>query len=504
MNSDTLKQELQELTKYFNNLDPDLASCENPSQISKIGGKSKKKILKGGTPEILRGLLCAADTKVHPVNSQNQDTRFSDLPIELILEILRQAKLKNESVKELIDKVSLIDKDSNKIRKYLSSFSKTEDQLAIWQLYEQTDNIYSNFIEYVMKHFTNIIDNTSINPVAGLEILFTQDYKFTNSGNVAKIYKIVSKKIIFQKHSINNLINIKIQLGYYDNLEYINNDNSQDVSTIVLQKTQNTDYGPLIDSIIAHNNNRNRSTPRILIYNQSISKNMNIDPNKSIFGQVYYKIAIEDSVWGDGFVMNSDIDHILNNDFYIKFPKQNMFQQIGKAFTYFLQIRKELKIDKDYIFDKVLETREINKLFNGTNDMALKREENIAQKLEAQAPAPEPQPETQESNFADLFDVYFTKSDIDDINIYLIKLLTQLDKTQTNTDLVANKVLPKFIQTKLVEINDTQLTEQEKQDNKILNIELKQLRKDNLINAINAETRKEKPEDIWNILELKS
>lgn len=493
MSSETLeeqKKELEELKNYFKKEYSTLASCENPS---KIGGKSKKKKLKGGAPGILGGLLCAADTKVHPVNSQNQDTRFSDLPIELILEILRQAKLNNESVKELIDKVSLINKDGSKIRKYLSSFSKTEEQLAIWQLYEQTDNIYSNFIEYVMNHFKDIIDNNK-----PLELLFTQDYKFTNSDG-EKIYKIVSKKIIFQKHSINNLINIKIQLGYYDNLEYINNDNnSQDVSTIVLQRSQNTGYGPLIESIKSHNLNNQRLTPRILIYDRSISKNMNIDPNKSIFGQVYYKIAIEDSAWGDGYVMNSDIDHIINNDFYIKFPNQSLFQQIGKAFTYFLQIRKELKIDKDYIFDKISETREINNLFNETNRMALNRENEIAEKLAA-LPAPAPEPETQEFNLANLFDVYFTKSDIEDIDLYLMKLLIQLDKTQTNIDLVAKRVLPKFIQDKLLEINNTELTEQETKENKTLNIGLKELRKMNLINAINAETRKDFTTDIWNI-----
>jgi hypothetical protein len=492
MNSKSLEKEFEEIKTYFYKLDPDLASCEKTN--AKIGGKSKKKILKGGTPGILKALLCAADTQVHPINLQNQDTRFSDLPIELILEILRQAKLNHESVKDLIDKISLVDKDGSKIKQYLLDFNNKEKQLEIWQLYDQTDNIYSNFIEYVMKHFTNIIDNTSINPVAGpLEILFTQDYKFTNSDG-EKNYKIVTKKIIFQKHSINNLINIKIQLGYYDNLEYIDNDNnSQDVSTIVLQRSPNTYYGPLIESINRHNQNINRLTPRISIYNRSISKNMNIDPNKSIFGQVYYKIAIEDSAWGDGFVMNSDIDQIINNDFYIKFPKKNMFQQIGKAFTYFLQIRKELKIDKDYIFDKISETRAINKLFNDTNGMALKRKEEIANKLEVQEPTQEPESEPQEYNFANLFDVYFTKSDIEDIDLYLMKLQAQFEKPPNKTKLT------EFIQTKLIEINNTQLTEQERKENKTLNIELKQLRKMNLINTINTETRKESTTDIWHI-----
>ena len=79
-----------------------------------------------------------------------------------------------------------------------------------------------------------------------------------------------------------------------------------------------------------------------------------------------------------------------------------------------------------------------------------------------------------------------------------MKLLAQSNNAQKNI------ILPKIIQNKLLEINDTHLTQQETTDEQTLNIELKQLRKMNLINAINSESLKEEPEDIWYILEPKS
>lgn len=464
------------------------------------GGKSRKiktKKQKGGIPgmeksETLQKLLntfnCFKPNQIYPENAGNTGTKFSDIPRDIQLNILKQSMDQYQTVNDLFNKLSFVNKDFSTIKKDLLASNDIKDVKIeySWQIYQEKYNIFSNFIEYIINNCKDIINNTANEPSNGpLEILFTQDYIYENSDGKQNL-KIVVKKIIFQKHGNNiNKVNMRIELGNYDNLEYIDNNNKQDTTTFVLKKKPNIDYSPLVKSI-QNTNQDTQYNKKIRVFENTFTnianKNTDINLDSSIFGQVYHYL-LQDIF----YVHDFEIDYIINNDFYIKFPRQNLFQQIAKGLTVFLQIKKELKIDKDYILQKLREKRQLDILFTQTKDMqdAIKKQEQAA--ILAQ-PAQAAQAEPATSNFNDLFDVYFTKSDINDINLYLMKLLeTKLDSDQDIKEIVT-EILPKVIIKKLKEIHSS---------------EDQELKKMNLINEINGETHKEKPEDIWGILEPK-
>jgi hypothetical protein len=470
-------------------------------ECPRTGGKSRKiktKKQKGGMlksdtlQDLLNAFNCFKPNQIYPENVENPGTKFSDIPRDIQLNILKESMDQYQTVKELFNKLSLVNKDFNDIKQNLLASNDIRDVKIeySWQIYQEKSNIFSNFIEYIITNCKDIINNTANEPSNGpLEILFTQDYKFTNNDG-EKTYKIVVKKIIFQKHTTNsNRINMRIELGNYDNLEYIDN-NQQDTTTIVLKKPE-YNYSPLVESIIDNNNNRNiLFSEKIRVFNKDFTniagKNIDINPDQSIFGRVY-DCLLQDKI----YVHDYEIDDIINNNFYIKFPRIGLFQKIGKAFTVFLQIKKELTIDKDYILEKLRENRQLNILFTQTKDMedAIKKQEAaISASLQATPTAPEASPQAELSNFDNLFDVYFTKSDIDDINLYLMKLMKLLKTKISDEDItkLVTEILPKVIIEKLQKIHTFPRENQE-------------IQKNNIINSINAETRKDTPEDIWKI-----
>lgn len=423
--------EISALTNYFYELYPDLNSCDN--QIIN-GGKKKKQRGGGDAMNILRTILCIGSNKVYN-NSQNSNTKISntkmsDLPLEIIIDILRRAKEKDEDVRKLMKKISLIDKDSTKIKENLLNFTKTEqDEPKMWLIYCYRNMIYSNFIDYIFKYFRNIIESN-----VPLEILFTKDHTFNHD-----VYKIIYKKIICTKMNDNN-INIKIYFGTYNNLEYINKTNK------LLD-----DDGPLVTNI------KKLLQNKITLFDKEFSIDFFVDPKKSIFEQIYSKILNN-----NGYIVNSDINHIINNDFYIKFPKES--QQIGEAYTYFLEIEKELKI-KHTIFECIFKDQHLNELFKNIelvepNVSVSEIEQNIQEPII-------------NSDYRNLFDVYFNKSDIDDIILYIIKFKRP-------------ETIAEFIQKGLKKINDPVMSFEEKNIYTKVDINLKNLRKNNIINKINS------------------
>ena len=483
----SIEEQLIKEREYWIEKNPDYALCINPNEVTGGHKKHKKKHLKGGGDPPFSGtlaaLLCLKLPKVHPNSTESKDlsqekettqdlspekkpkTELKDLSPDNLFQIFKSAREQNEGAVEFLNKISVLSRDYLEIKNFLVDYVKKpkieidRSDLKYYITNNRSINVFSNFIEHVVKNCYSILENTSKleNKNGNLKVFLTT--KFVLNTN---IYNIVYKEFVFIMNESGNIqVDVKVCGSDY-RVKYIKDDGNEHLIFDEFFNYSNLnflDFGDL---------------QRILPNYTKTGKILIRDVKKPIFAQVYNFMYTNDS---DFRCTTKDIFKIIDNDYYIELPTN--YVGLGRAtFIYLPKIYRELKIDTNFILGKLREERELNVLFK-------KYEESIDINTNTQKPTsinsseinldfvPTP-PQPAPFNFQDLFDVYFTEKDIFEIEDNILLHFAKEDSENLNN----------FIKTNLNIINNTNLTEDEKGRYDKVTFELKKQRKDKIMKEV--------------------
>lgn len=432
-------------------------SCPNPNQK---GGKKNKK-LKGGTlpghSKIIDSIICAIESR----------TTFYDLPIDILVKILIDAKEGSEDANKIVETMSLVSKNFQNLRSELvanqTNLPNAERITEVRQellkkynlkgyfVFAEQVHIFCNFLENIIKNFTDTINGS------GLEILFTK--KFVHNGTT---YDVVYNQIIFTKGKITYKL-----CGQDNIIQYkINDPNNRNTNFIKSSDPDNPDTD-LIRAI------RTARYQQIELVPSDRLKEIDIKYDKPLFEQLYYYfVKYDDSVIGD-YVTEPIIYKIIDNDYYVQIPNED--EKLAIANIQILPaIYKQLKIDTDSIFKKFADNMAIENLFETYKKIFKENPPEIKE------PPNSSNVQKESFDFSRLYDVYFTKDEIMKITFYSMK---KLKEDPQNSNFI--KLFQEYIQ----RINNPDLSAEEKTQYTELHTNLRQLRKAQILAEIDADIK---------------
>lgn len=420
----------------------------------KAGGrKNKYKKLKGGTGEhspMIDNVICAIESS----------TTLYDLPSDILVLILINAKEGSEDANKIIQTMSLVSTNFKNLRPDLVAYQTNipnaqRNEEARQHLlnkfdskgffYSEQVHIFCNFLENIIRNFKDTISES------GLEILFTKEFLYQN-----ETYDVVYNKIIYAQDKITYKLCGKTNIQYKNNKNttFINSDANENPDLILAIKSANYQQTQL------------RNDPGFF---KEFFKDIEFKYDTLLFEKLYYYfVEYDDSVIGD-YVTEQIIYKIVDNDYYVQIPNASLNLAIANI-QIIPEIYKQLKIDTASIFKKFADNMAIENLFETYKEI-LKKKQNT---LEVKEP-PVLNVQKPPFDFSRLYDVYFTKDEIMKITFYSMKKLKEDPENPTFINL-----FQKYIQ----RINASEISDEEKTKYTEITKDLREIRKAQILAEI--------------------